>query len=115
MDSLSLKPFAVGVLTGIVGTAVATSLWAKRKQHPNNSDNGCGTIAFEKGDDDCLSLFYNPSETREQWKPFLMSERGTCSKEIEEKMRVIQKEYKYLPDLIYASCVENLTLMCVGK
>ena len=115
MDSISLKTFAVGVLTGIVGTAVATSLWAKRKQHPNNSDNGCGTIAFEKGDDDCLSLFYNPSETREHGKPFLMSERGTCSKEIEEKMRVIQKEYKYLPDLIYASCVENLTLLCVGK
>ena len=110
-----MKPFAFGLVAGIVATVtVITSLFPERK-HPNDAHSGSGEIAFEKGDDDCFSLFYDPSETREEGKPFLMSERGTCSEEVEKKMRVTQKEYKYLPDLIYASCVENLTLLCVGN
>ena len=106
MDSPSFAPFAVGLLTGIFATAMIGSLLPKKRH---------GDLAFEKGDDDCLSLFYEPSETREGGKPFLMPECGTCCKEVESKMRTTQKEYKYLPDLIYASCVENLTLLCVGN
>ena len=113
MDS-SLKPFALGLLTGIFATVAVVCLSYPKKSHPNETHSGNGEIAFEKGDDDCFSLFYEPSETREEGKPFLMAKRGTCSKEVERKMRVTQKEYKYLPDLIYASCVENLTLLCVG-
>lgn len=61
----------------------------------------------------CYSLFYDYSKVNEGETDFKMPYRGTCPPALESKMKVIQKEYKYLPKETYAGVVENTTLICV--
>lgn len=111
--------FTAGLAIGFgVGFYLLHWLTGAKISHPARSKSGDGLVAFEKGDDDCFSLFYdhwgyisNDSSPREQGKGFPM--RNSCRKEIETTMRTVHPEFRLVPKDLYSKIVEHIILVCV--
>jgi hypothetical protein len=83
----------------------------KTPSHPAHADSGDGFIAFEKGDDDCFSLFYDRGCGTGNGSGF--PTRNSCHDKVENDMRVVHEEYRLLPKDVYSKFVENMIIVCV--
>ena len=111
--------FVAGLAIGFgVGFFLLPCLTGVKISHPARSKSGDGLVAFEKGDDDCFSLFYDhwgyissDLSPRELGKGFPV--RNSCRKEIENCMRTVRPEFRLVSKDLYSKIVEHMILVCV--